>query len=117
MKLEFVGICCNHRNKIYSLLNMIIYLPYYSGTSRFVLVLFERYGHPKKYTQKILVTLFPYIFHVKTKWNIVYEYWKIEIFSSSRDTNILPQIRGTSNIFGPAATTIGGLGITKLSNP
>ena len=117
MKLEFVGICCNHRNKICSLLNMIIYLPYYSGTSRFVLVLFERYGHPKKYTQKILVTLFSYIFHVKTKWNIVYEYWKIEIFSSSRDTNILPQIRGTSNIFGPAATTIGGLGITKLSNP
>ena len=35
--------------------------------SRCVLVPFERYWRPKKCAQKVLVTLFPYIFHVKTK--------------------------------------------------
>ena len=34
-----------------------------------------------------------------------YEYLKTKI--SSRDTNILPQMHWTSNIFGPTATTIG----------
>ena len=55
--------------------------------------------------KKVLVTLFPYIFHIKTKWNIVYKYLKTKIFS--RDTNILPQMHWTSNIFGHSATTIG----------
>ena len=45
------------------------------------------------------------IFHVKTTWNLVYEYLKTKIFSG--DTNILPQMHWTSNIFGPSATTIG----------
>ena len=39
---------------------------------------------------KVLVTLFPYTFHVKTNSNIVYKYLKTKIFS--RDTNILPQM-------------------------
>ena len=44
----------------------------------------------KNAPKKVLVTLFPYIFHVKTNSNIVYEYLKTKIFS--RDTNILPQM-------------------------
>ena len=60
----------------------------------------------QKKAMEVLVTLFPYIFHVKTEWNIVYEYLKTKIFS--RDTNILPQMHWTSNIFGHSATTIGG---------
>ena len=48
--------------------------------------------HPKKFLQ-----LFPYIFHIKTKWNIVYKYLKTEIFS--RDTSILPQMHGISKYF------------------
>ena len=54
---------------------------------------------PKNCAEKVLVTLVSYIFHVKTKWKIVYEYLKTKIFS--RDTNILPQMYWTSNIFGP----------------
>ena len=81
-----------------------------SAASRCILVPFERYGRPKKCAQKVLVTLFPYIFHVKTKWNIVYEYLKTKIFS--RDTNILPQMHWTSNIFGHSATIIGGFRVS-----
>ena len=75
-----------------------------SATSKCILVPFERYGRPKKALKKVLLTLFPHIFQAKTIWNIVYEYLKTKIFS--RDTNILPQMHGTSNIFGPSATTI-----------
>ena len=39
-----------------------------SAASRCILVPFERYGRPKN--------VFPYIFHVKPKWNIVYKYSK-----------------------------------------
>ena len=60
---------------------------------------------PKKCTQKVLVTLFLYIFDVKTKWNIFYEHLNTKIFS--RDTNILPQMHWTSNIFEHSAITIG----------
>ena len=57
-----------------------------------------------------------YIFHVKPKWNIAYEYLKTKVFS--RDSNILPQMRWISNIFGLTAAITGRfLGITKLSNP
>ena len=87
-----------------------------SAAFRCILIPFERYGRPKKRAQKVLVTLFPHIFHVKPKWNIVYEYLKAKIFS--RDSIILPQMHWTSNIFGYSATVIGGfLGITELSNP
>ena len=54
--------------------------------------------------KKFLVTLFPYIFHVKTKSNIVYEYLKTKIFS--REIIILPQMHWTSNIFWHLATII-----------
>ena len=60
---------------------------------------------PKKF-----VTLFPDIFHVKAKWSIVYEYLKTKIFS--RDTNILPQMHWTSNIFGHSAITIGSFWVS-----
>ena len=62
-------------------------------------------GAQKNAPQKVLVTLFPYIFHVKPQWNIVYEYLKTKIFS--RDSNILPQMHWISNIFGHSATIIG----------
>ena len=45
----------------------------------------------QKYAPKrVFVTLFPYIFHIKSKSNIVYEYLKTKILS--RDTNILSQM-------------------------
>ena len=37
-------------------------------------------GAQKKCAQKVLVTLFPYIFHVKTKWNIVHKNLKVKTF-------------------------------------
>ena len=33
--------------------------------------------------KKVLVTLFPYKFHIKTKWNIVYKYLKTKLFEFS----------------------------------
>ena len=68
-------------------------------------------GAPKKAPQKVLVTLFPYIFHLKTEWNIVCEYLKTKTFS--RGTNILPQMHWTSNNFGNSATTTGSFGYHK----
>ena len=65
-------------------------------------------GTQKNASQKVLATLFPYIFHVKTKWNIIYEYLKTKIFS--RDTNIFPQVHLTSNIFGLQPQPLGVLG-------
>ena len=47
-------------------------------------------GAQKNDPKEVLVKIFPYIFHVKSKWNIFYEYLKTKIFS--RDTNILPQM-------------------------
>ena len=56
--------------------------------------------------KKVLATLFPDIFHVKTKWNIVYKFLKTKIFS--RHKNILSQMHWKSNIFGHSASTNGG---------
>ena len=81
-----------------------------SAAARCVLGPFERYGCPKNEPKKILVTLFPYIFHLKPRWNIVYEHLKTKIFS--RDSNILPQMHWISNIFGHSATTIGGFWVS-----
>ena len=67
-------------------------------------------GAQKNAPKKVLVTLFPYIFLVKPKWNIVYEYLKIKIFS--RDSNIRPQMHWTSNIFGHSATIIGSFWVS-----
>ena len=66
-------------------------------------------GTKENAPKKVLVTLFPYLFHVKTKWNIVYKHLKTEIFSI--DTNILPQMHWTWNVFGLLATIIGGFGV------
>ena len=59
--------------------------------------------------QKILI-LFPHIFYVKPKLNIVYEYLKTKTFS--REANILPQMHWTLNIFGPTATNIEGFWVS-----
>ena len=67
-------------------------------------------GAQKNAPKKVIVTLLPYIYHTKTKWNIVYEYLKTKIFS--RDTNILPQMNWTSNIFGQSAKNIGGFWVS-----
>ena len=64
-----------------------------SATSRCILVIFEKYEHPKYVSKKVLVMLFLYICHIKTKWNKVYEYLK-------------------TKIFGQSATTIGVLGVS-----
>ena len=62
-------------------------------------------GTQKTAPEKVLVTLFPYIFHVETKWNIVYKYLKIKIFLKwHKDPS---NIHWTLNIFGLWATTIG----------
>ena len=47
-------------------------------------------GIQKNAPKKVLVTLFSFIFHIKTEWNVVYKYLKTKIVS--RDTNILPQM-------------------------
>ena len=60
--------------------------------------------------KKVLVIFFLYIFHVKAKWNIVYQYLKAKIFS--RDTNIIPQMHWTLNISGHSATTIGSFWVS-----
>ena len=98
-------ICQNYIIKKY----MIIYC-YNSAASRCILVPFERYGRPKKCThpKKFFNTFSIYIFHVKRKRNIVYEYLKTKIFS--RDSNILPQLHWTSNIFGHSAKLLGVFG-------
>ena len=44
-----------------------------SAASRYILVPFEQYGHPRKWAQNNFVTFFLYIFHVKTK--IKYSLW------------------------------------------
>ena len=95
-----LGSCHWHKSKIVD-----------SAASRCILVQFEPYKRQKNSPKKVLVTLFPYIFHVKTKWNIVYEYLKTKI--SSRDTNIFPQMHWISNIFGPSAKTIGRFGVSR----
>ena len=71
-------------------------------------------GAQRNTPKKLLVTLFPYIFHVKTKLNIVYKNLKTKIFS--RDTNLLPQMHWTSNIFEHSVTTI-GVFCTSLNYP
>ena len=84
----------------------------HSAAFRWILVPFEQYWYPKKCAQKVLVALFPYIFLVKAKRNIVYEYLKTQ--NLSRDTNITERIEHqisvhwTSNNFGHSAATIGG---------
>ena len=64
----------------------------------------------KNSPQKFLVTLFPYIFPVKTKWNIACQYSKTKRFS--RNTIIFTQMHWKSNIFGTSVTTIGVFGIS-----
>ena len=71
-------------------------------------------GAQKDVPKKVLVTLSPYIFHAKTKWNIVCKYLKSKIFS--RDINILSQMHWTSNIVAHSATTTGGFCVS-LSYP
>ena len=56
-------------------------------------------GAQKHSPKKVLVTLSLNIFHVKTKWNIVYEYLKTKTFS--RDTNIHLQCTEHQIIFDP----------------
>ena len=75
------------------------------AASSCILVPFARYWCSKKCSQRSSKIL-TYIFPVKTKWNIVCEYWKTNSFS--RETNIFSQMHWPSNIFGPSATTIGG---------
>ena len=60
--------------------------------------------------KKVLPTLFPCIFLIKTKWNIVYEYLKTKTFA--RDTNIFPQMHWISNIFGHSAAATGGFWVS-----
>ena len=57
--------------------------------------------------KKVLLTLLPYLFHVKAKW---IKYIKTKIFSI--DTNTLPKMHWTLNIFGPSVSTIGGFGVS-----
>ena len=66
-------------------------------------------------SKKALVTLFSYIFHIKTKLNIVYKYLKTNIFS--RDTNNLPNASNIKYFWTHSYSYWGYLGITKLSNP
>ena len=79
---------------------------YNSNLQQLIVVCFSGMRTPKtkKCAQKVIVTFFLYILHIKTKSNIVYEYIK-KIFS--RNSNILPQMHWKSNIFGCSAAIIG----------
>ena len=101
-----MGYLSEHSLQIISSFDAII-----SATSRCILVLFEWYGCLFLMVQYSCNTFSIYIFHVKTKWNIVYENLKTKIFS--RDLNILPQMQWTLNIFGSSATTIGGFWVSQ----
>ena len=64
---------------------------------------------PKKMcSKKVLVILFPYIFHVKPNYSL--QILKNKVIS--RDSNILPQMYWTSDIFGHSATIIGGFQVS-----
>ena len=87
----------------------------HSAASKCILAPFERYERQKKCAQnKFLETLFPCIFHVKTKLNIVFEYLKTKIFS--RDTNISPNALDIKYFWTLSYNHWGFFGITKLSN-
>ena len=64
----------------------------------------------KNTPKKVLTTIFPFIFHIKSKRNIAYKYLKTKTFS--RDTNILLQMHWISNIFGHSATAIEGFWVS-----
>ena len=81
-----------------------------SAASTCILVPLEQYRRPKNGPKEFLVTLFPYIFHVKAKLNIVYKYLKRKIFA--RDINVVPQMHWTSNVFATWPTTTGGFWVS-----
>ena len=87
----------------------------HSAASRCILVPFERYGRPKKCAQIISCDIFPYIFHVKTKLNIVYEYLKTKIFS--RDTYPSPNSLNIKYFWTLSYNHWRFFSITKLSSP
>ena len=68
-------------------------------------------GIQKNAPKKVLVTLFSFIFHIKTEWNVVYKYLKTKIVS--RDKYPSPNVL-KSNIFGPSATTIRGFWVSLI---
>ena len=53
----------------------------HSAASRCIWYRLNGMGAQKNAPKKFRVTFFPYIFHVKTKLNVVYEYLKTKIFS------------------------------------
>ena len=64
---------------------------------------------PKKMcSKKVLVILLPYIFHVKPKYSL--QILKNKVIS--RESNILPQMHWTSDIFGHSATIIGSFQVS-----
>ena len=76
-----------------------------STTSRCVLIPFEWYGCPMIDAQKSSSNTFPIHISRKNWMKYVYKYLKTKIFL--RDTNVLPQMHWTSNIFWHPVTTIG----------
>ena len=70
-----------------------------STISRQFFIPFQCYDHSKNVPQKVLPTIFPCIYHMKTKQNIVFIWLKIKIFFI--DTNMRP-----------LAPNIGGLGVS-----
>ena len=64
----------------------------------------------QKIRWKSSCNLFLYTIHLKAKLNKVSKYLKTKFFS--RETNILPQMHGTSNILEHSATTIGGFWVS-----
>ena len=88
---------------------------YTSVASRCILVPFERYLRIKNAPKKVLGTLFPYIFHVKPKWNIVYKYLKTK--KSFQETQISFSKCIEHKYFSTLSYNYWEfLGITKLSN-
>ena len=79
-----------------------------SVASRCILVPFERYGRPKN--------VFPCMFHVKPKWNIVYKYLRNKTFFK-RLKYPSPNALNIRYFWTLSYNYWGFGGITKLYNP
>ena len=72
-------------------------------------------GTQKNVPKKVLVTFFPYIFHIKTRWNIVYKCLKTFLFKRHKYPS--PNALNIKYFWTLSYNHWEFLGITKLSNP
>ena len=65
--------------------------------------------------KKVIVTLFPYIFHIKTKWNIIYECLEKNLFIKHKYPS--PNALNNKYFWKLSHNHQEFFNVTKLSNP